>query len=117
MIKLLFSVVIIVVGLQGCVQKPATLYEWGGYQSSIYSYLVPSNEDAQAQIASLEKTIDTAQSKDSRTAPGLHAHLALLYFNVGRDEEGVGHLLTEKQLFPEATEFVNFMLEKQGLLP
>lgn len=114
MIKPFFLLVMVTAALQGCVQKTATQYEWEGYQPSIYNYFVPSKHDTQAQIATLEKSIETAQAKGSRAAPGLHAHLALLYFNVGRDEEGVGHLVTEKQLFPEATEFVNFMLEKQG---
>lgn len=112
--KLLLLMVGIVV--VGCAQQPQTQYEWEGYQPSIYSYLVPNKYDAQAQIAILETTIEKAQAKGSRAAPGMHAHLALLYFNVGRDEEGLGHLVTEKQLFPEATQFVNFMLEKQGQL-
>ena len=98
----------------GCVQQPTTQYEWGGYQASIYNYFVPSKHDVQEQIATLETTIEKAQAQGSLAAPGLHAHLALLYFNVGRDEDGVGHLVTEKQLFPESAAFVNFMLEKQG---
>lgn len=114
MIKPAFLLLALSVTIVGCAQKPQTQYEWEGYQQSIYSYFVPSKHDAQAQIATLEKTIETAQAKGSRAAPGLHAHLALLYFNVGRNEEGVGHLVTEKQLFPESTEFVNFMIEKQG---
>lgn len=98
----------------GCAQQPKTLYEWEGYQASLYNYFVPSKHDAQAQVAILEQSIEKAQAKGSRAAPGLHAHLALLYFNLGRDEEGVGHLVTEKQLFPESAAFVDFMLEKQG---
>ncbi|MDY0248918.1 MAG: DUF4810 domain-containing protein [Pseudomonas sp.] len=114
MIKPLFSLLMVSLGVLGCAQKQQPLYEWDGYQSSIYSYFVPSKYDVQAQIATLEKTIEKAQAKGTRAAPGMHAHLALLYFNVGRDEEGIGHLLTEKQLFPESTAFVNFLIEKQG---
>ena len=114
MIKSLFLLLMVSLTVAGCAQKQQTLYEWEGYQPSIYSYFVPSKHDVQAQIATLETTIEKAQAKGSRAAPGMHAHLALLYFNVGRDEEGVGHLVTEKQLFPESTVFVNFLIEKQG---
>ena len=62
----------------------------------------------------VEKTIEKAQAKGTRAAPGMHAHLALLYFNLGRDEDGIGHLVTEKQLFPESATFINFLIEKQG---
>lgn len=114
MIKSLLSLLALSLVLLGCAQQPKTHYEWEGYQASIYSHLVPGKDDVQAQIARLEKTIEKAQAHSARVAPGLHAHLALLYFNVGRDEEGAGHLVTEKQLFPESAHFVNYMLEKQG---
>lgn len=114
MIKQVSMLITLSVFVVGCAQQPKTHYEWEGYQASIYSHFVPGKDDLQAQIATLETTIEKAQAKGSRAAPGLHAHLALLYFNVGRDEEGVGHLTTEKQLFPESADFVNFMLEKQG---
>lgn len=114
MIKQFLLLLVVSFTVVGCAQKQQSLYEWEGYQPSIYSYFVPSKHDVQAQIATLEKTIEKAQAKGSRAAPGMHAHLALLYFNVGRDEEGVGHLVTEKQLFPESAAFVNFMIEKQG---
>ncbi len=114
MIKQLTVWAAISMALVGCAQQPQTQYEWEGYQSSIYSYFVPSKHDVQAQIATLEKTVGKSQAKGTHAAPGLHAHLALLYFNVGRNEEGVGHLVTEKQLFPESSEFVNFLIEKQG---
>ncbi|NLY12100.1 MAG: DUF4810 domain-containing protein [Gammaproteobacteria bacterium] len=114
MIKQFLLLTVVSVTMLGCAQKPQTHYEWEGYQPSIYSYLVPDKHDTQAQVATLEKTIEKAQAKGTRAAPGMHAHLALLYFNLGRDEEAVGHLVTEKQLFPESTEFVNFLIEKQG---
>ena len=114
MIKQFFILIGISLALVGCAQNAQTHYEWAGYQPSIYSYFVPSKHDAQAQVATLETTIEKAQAKGSRAAPGMHAHLALLYFNLGRNEEGVGHLVTEKQLFPESAEFVNYLIEQQG---
>lgn len=113
MIKQLLLLVLSV-AIVGCAQTPQTHYEWEGYQPSIYSYFMPGQHDLQAQVATLEKTIEKSQAKGTRAAPGMHAHLALLYFNLGRDEEGVGHLVTEKQLFPESATFVNFLIEKQG---
>lgn len=114
MIKQFFILIGISLALVGCAQNAQTHYEWAGYQPSIYSYFVPSKHDIQAQVATLETTIEKAQAKGSRAAPGMHAHLALLYFNLGRNEEGVGHLVTEKQLFPESAEFVNYLIEQQG---
>lgn len=114
MIKRFFLLLGLSLVMAGCAPKQQTLYEWEGYQPSIYSYFVPSKHDVQAQIATLEKTIEKAQAKGTRAAPGMHAHLALLYFSLGRDEDGIGHLVTEKQLFPESATFINFLIEKQG---
>ena len=114
MIKRIFLLLGLSLVMAGCAPKQQTLYEWEGYQPSIYSYFVPSKHDVQAQIATLEKTIEKAQAKGTRAAPGMHAHLAWLYFSLGRDEDGIGHLVTEKQLFPESATFINFLIEKQG---
>ncbi|MGL4507790.1 MAG: DUF4810 domain-containing protein [Aeromonas sobria] len=47
--------------------------------------------------------------------PGFHAHLAMLYAQQGRDNLALEHFEKEKQLFPESTTFINFLLnQKKG---
>ena len=58
---------------------PRSLYYWGGtYSSSLYSYL---NEDGDAteQISRLENLVQNSTQRGYKVAPGLYAHLGLLY--------------------------------------
>lgn len=98
--------------LVGCA-APKPLYQWEGYQAQVYNYLRPQGSNGpEAQIAALEQGFQKIRSKGGTPPPGYHAHLGMLYFQVGKDDQGVQELRTEKALFPESASYMDFLLAK-----
>jgi hypothetical protein len=97
--------------LGACASKPPTLYSWGSYEDLIYaSYLSPADLPAEKQVELLEKDYQVARSKNQHLPPGWHAHLAALYFQLGKPTEARRELLTEKAEFPESAAFVDRLI-------
>jgi hypothetical protein len=96
--------------LGGCATQQ-TIYGWGSYEQLIYaSYLSPTDVPAEKQIEILEKDYQVARSANRRMPPGWHAHLATLYYHVGKLDQAHQELLTEKAEFPESTIFVDRLI-------
>jgi hypothetical protein len=94
--------------LTGCAAVPPTIYSWGSYEQVIYaSYLSPHDVPAEKQVEILEKDYQVARSTNKRVPPGWHAHLATLYYRLGRVDQAHQELLTEKAEFPESAAFVD----------
>ena len=101
----------IALGLTACAAPPKPLYQWGGYQSSLYQYLKSNGSDPGAQIAQLEAELQKSVVAGTACPPGLHGHLALLYSKLGDESNAVRHLEAERSLFPESTNYINFLLK------
>ena len=94
--------------LVGCATQPPSIYSWGSYEDLIYvSYLSPQDVPAEKQVELLEKDYQVARSTNHRLPPGWHAHLATLYFQLGKPDQARQELLTEKAEFPESAVFVD----------
>ena len=94
--------------LVGCATQPRSIYSWGSYEDLIYvSYLSPQDVPAEKQVELLEKDYQVARSTNHRLPPGWHAHLATLYFQLGKADQARQELLTEKAEFPESAVFVD----------
>ena len=105
--------------LAGCsnASGPRSLYYWDGtYSSSLYSYL---NEDGDAteQISHLENLVQTSTQRGYKVAPGLYAHLGLLYLNNGNLGAANANFDKEAQNFPESMEYINFIKGSKNLTP
>ena len=96
----------------GCVNRPPSLYEWGGYQPQVYEYFKSDNKGPEAQASALEADLQKIAAKGAKPPPGYHAHLGLLYANMGRDDQAVQSFQAEKALFPEAAHYMDFLLVK-----
>jgi hypothetical protein len=96
------------VWLSGCAQQPKTLYQWGSYQPEVYEYF--KGESKEAQIARLEEDLQKIRSTNGSPPPGYHAQLGMLYGGVGKDDQMVQELRTEKALFPESATYMDFLL-------
>lgn len=98
--------------LAGC-STTKTLYNWEDYQTILYrSSPSAGGTSPEQQINDLQKIIQTSAAKDKAVPPGLHAHLGLLYAKTGRTEQALAEFATEKRLFPEAAQFMDFLLSK-----
>jgi hypothetical protein len=97
--------------LVGCVARPPAIYSWGNYEELIYaSYVSPQDLPAEKQVEVLEKDYQVARSANHRMPPGWHAHLATLYFQLGKGDQARQELLTEKAEFPESAVFVDRLI-------
>ena len=105
--------------MAGCstTNGPRSLYYWDGtYSSSLYSYL---NEDGDTneQISRLENLVQNSTQRGYKVAPGVYAHLGLLYLNNGN--LGVANANFDKEIenFPESREYINFIKGSKNLTP
>ncbi|QTD30957.1 DUF4810 domain-containing protein [Pseudomonas fluorescens] len=95
--------------LAGC-SSPQTLYQWEGYQPQVYEYF-KSETPKEAQAEALEADLQKIRASGKPVPPGYHAHLGLLYLSMGKDDQMVQQLRTEKTLFPESGTYMDFLLK------
>ncbi len=94
----------------GC-QTNRSLYYWGNYETVAYlTYSKPEKATLELQLEKLQE--DVAKSAKIAPHPGLHAQLGYVLFQLGRVDDAVKEFSTEKSLFPEATVFMDRMIEK-----
>jgi hypothetical protein len=97
--------------LAGC--SAPTLYTWGHYEDLIYvSYSAPGKVSPEMQVAKLEEDYQKARSTNKRMPPGWHAHLGVLYFELGKLDQAQQEFQTEKADFPESAVFMDRFLAK-----
>ncbi|RKT13461.1 hypothetical protein B0G69_6614 [Paraburkholderia sp. RAU2J] len=98
--------------LTGCATPPPPpLYQWDAYEPQVYEYLKGKTSSEQ-QIDALEKGLQQISAKGKTPPPGFHAQLGMLYASVGKDQQAQQELQAEKQLFPESTAYMDFLLKK-----
>lgn len=98
-----------VVLLAGCSSGPQTLYQWEGYQPQVYEYF-NGEEAREAQVEAMERDLEKIKATNRAVPPGYHAHLGMLYGSLGKDDQMVQQLRTEKALFPESATYMDFLL-------
>ncbi|MEW9798872.1 DUF4810 domain-containing protein [Alteromonas sp. CYL-A6] len=100
--------------LSGC-KSTEPQYYYGDYTTAVYSYFKADDITLEAQITALQNVIEQASAKNKPVAPGVHAHLGMLYFEAGNPTQGQFHFEQEMQLFPESAQFLNFLLTSGGI--
>ena len=97
--------------LSGCVTQPEPLYYWDGYQQQVYKRFENTNS-TQEQITALEESVQKARAADRTLPPGFHAHLGMLYAEIGKADQVRQQFETEKAMFPESAEYMDFLMRK-----
>lgn len=90
-----------------------TIYYHGEYNKMVYTYFKGDEAAPEDQIATLHQIIQAAEMKGKPVAPGIHAHLGLLYFDTGNATQGQQHFEYEKALFPESAKYLDFLLNSR----
>ncbi|MEW9901313.1 DUF4810 domain-containing protein [Pseudomonas putida] len=94
--------------LAGCSgQKP--LYQWESYQPQVHEYFKGETSKEEQAIA-LERDLEKIKAKNGAVPPGYHAQLGLLYSSLGKDDQMIQQLRTEKALFPESAPYMDFLI-------
>ena len=96
--------------LSGC-KTTEPLYYHGEYNTAVYSYFKGDDTTIDEQIMAMNQLIEKASAANRPVAPGVPAHLGMLYFESGNADLGRQHFLTEKSLFPESSQYIDFMLK------
>jgi hypothetical protein len=109
--KKLITLALVCAALTGCNSTKEPIYYYGEYNTAVYAYLKAEDVTLEEQITMLEQVITDAANKSKAIAPGLHAHLGMLYFETGNAALGTTHFETEKSLFPESTSYIDFLLK------
>lgn len=98
--------------MSGC-NAPKQTYYWGNYEPSTYAlYSKPGKLDLQTQAQLLEQDLQKGEARHLLPAPGLHAQLGYVYFQMGRLDEARRQFSTEKELFPESAVLMDRMLSR-----
>lgn len=98
--------------IASCAQKKETVYYWGDYQSSLYSYY-KHDKSPEQQIESLNAVVEQAKAKNKPVPPGLHAQIGLLYVETGRPDLAFQQFTTEKTRFPESAAYMDFLMRNK----
>lgn len=99
--------------LGGCAGTAKDTYYWGSYEQLIYDmYVNPGKADPSTQVGELTAAIQQAESRGQPVPPGLYAHLALMYSELGQDEQAKAALIEERKRYPESARFVEGLLER-----
>ena len=97
--------------LSACV-KPS-IYAWGRYEDVVYQmYLKPGEADPVTQTAKLREDVEKANTESKAVPPGVHAHLAYLYYQQGDLGAMRQEFMIERKLFPESAAFIDGVLER-----
>ena len=93
----------------------STHYDWGRYEDSVYAVTRrPDGFDLGAEIDAMEQQIQKASGKDRLIPPGVHAHVGYLHTVAGNADQARAHFETEKTIYPESAQFMDYLL---SLLP
>lgn len=98
--------------LCGCTTAPKPLYNWDNYQSTVYQYYQLGETGPEQQITALKASIEKSRAKSLQVPPGLHAHLGMLYSNMGQMDLAMAEFKAEKALYPESGTFMDFLTRK-----
>lgn len=104
-----------IIALSGCSTAPKPLYNWDGYQKTVYQYYQQTETSPQQQIEVLKKNIELNKTQGTAVPPGLHAHLGLLYSSTGAIDLAMAEFNTEKALFPESANYMDFLMKNKGI--
>lgn len=103
--------------LTGCAaSNPPPLYQWGDYEPAVYDYL-KGGKDPVEQIGTLEKSLQQIRAKGATPPPGFHAQLGMLYASVGKEGPAMEQFGAEKDLFPESSAYMDFLMKQKTKQP
>jgi hypothetical protein len=96
--------------LGGCATKPASLYQWQGYQNNVDAYFRADKLSPDAQTQSMEEDLQKIRTNGGVIPPGYNAHLGLLYAQQGKLDQFAQQMQAEKKQYPESETFMDFLL-------
>ncbi len=95
--------------LVGCV--PPTLFNWGSYSSTLYSYKKdPTKKNLEEHKKSISHIIVDCERRRLKVPPGVNAELGYYLAKEGKINESKDYFFKEEKLYPESKVFVDKLL-------
>ena len=96
--------------LGGCATRPASLYQWGGYDELLYqSYKNP--EKVESLRVGLEALLARAEQQNQKAPPGMYAELGTLYLELGDSKRAVANYDLERRNWPESQALMDALIK------
>lgn len=96
----------------GCARKQP-MYYFGNSSSALYAHKKePTDETFMQMKQSLEDVIEHSELKGIEIAPGTFANIGYLDLLENKPDQAIAYFKKEKQLYPEATIFMDRMIQK-----
>ncbi|MGE0190286.1 MAG: DUF4810 domain-containing protein [Steroidobacteraceae bacterium] len=106
------TVLIVILGsgslLSGCATS-ATKYNWGGYESSLYTYYKDPTKEPEL-MGSLLSIINSGAAGKTVVGPGIYAEYGYLLLQQGKLNEAVSSFNEEARRWPESKVFMDRMI-------
>jgi len=101
-----------VILLSGCATT-AIQYDYGSYAEKYYSFKKePGTTSLLEWKTSMQDVVTQAQEKSLRVPPGIYANLGYLALKDNNTVEAISYFNLEKQTYPQATTFMNNLIQK-----
>lgn len=96
----------------GCARKEP-MYYFGHSSETLYSHKKePTDETFMQMKQSLEDVIEYSELNGIEIAPGTFANIGYLDLLENKPDQAIAYFKKEKQLYPEATIFMDRMIQK-----
>lgn len=112
--QLTWAAALLCLSLAAC-GSTRSLYAWGEYEESVYAVCAePDAIDVGREVERLVQLVKASAEAKVNVAPGVHAHLGYLYSLQGDLDTATAAFLSEKELYPESTVFIDGLLARIG---
>lgn len=100
----------------GCVQQPVAKYNWGDYESAMYSYY-QTPADSHAFAEKLLAAIQASESVNKKVPPGMYAEYGELLLEGGDNANAATYFEKEKATWPESAVLMTNMIRLASTNP
>jgi hypothetical protein len=90
---------------------PQPLYQWGQFTEYSYDTLRGAGKSPAEQVDLMRAHGEKVAQSGKKLPPGFHAHMALLYLQLGRKDLALTHFDAERQAFPESAAYVDSLIK------
>ena len=110
--KKIFVVALAAIILAGC-QTTKPMYEYENYAESFYTLKKEGGDEAAAEWkTSLESIIEKSKAEAVRVPPGVFANLGYIHLKANNLKEAIALFEQEKQVYPEASMFMDKLIQQ-----
>ncbi|WP_458774773.1 DUF4810 domain-containing protein [Desulforhopalus sp. 52FAK] len=97
----------------GCAARKQPMYYFGDSSQALYAHKKePTDESFMQMKQSLEDVIKHSELSGINIAPGTFANIGYLNLLENKPDQAIAYFNREKQLYPEATIFMDRMIQK-----